>query len=211
LYVAIAAIAAGTLPIAQVANQPLSVVAAHFLPPAALQFFNVGGAVVAVIGTTNGMLLCGSKSLLAAVDDGWFPKASGAVNRRFGTPHFLLTLLYIVGLMPIVFGIPLDMIASSVSAMGQLMFVFVNIAALRMRYVRPDLHAAAPFKLGLRFQWLLTIVGSGVCVVQSALLLSQGLSRQMLLTFVIVVVFVLGWGFFRYPHVRRLNEINAKL
>jgi APA family basic amino acid/polyamine antiporter len=211
LYVAIAAIAAGTLPIAQVANQPLSVVAAHFLPPAALQFFIVGGAVVAVIGTTNGMLLCGSKSLLAAVDDGWFPKASGAVNRRFGTPHFLLTLLYIVGLMPIVFGIPLDMIASSVSAMGQLMFVFVNIAALRMRYVRPDLHAAAPFKLGLRFQWLLTIVGSGVCVVQSALLLSQGLSGQMLLTFVIVVVFVLGWGFFRYPHVRRLNEINAKL
>jgi hypothetical protein len=95
--------------------------------------------------------------------------------------------------------------------MGQLMFVFVNIAALRMRYVRPDLHAGAPFKLGLRFQWLLTIVGSGVCVVQSALLLSQGLSRQMLLTFVIVVVFVLGWGFFRYPHVRRLNEINAKL
>lgn len=211
LYVGIAAIAAGTLPIAQVAGQPLSVVAEHILPKGAFQFFIVGGAIVAVVGTTNGMLLCGSKSMLAAVDDGWFPKAAGAVNRRFGTPHFLLTLLYIVGITPIVFGIPLDMIASSVSAMGQLMFAFVNISALRMRYVLPDVSDAAPFSLNLRLQWVLTIVGTGVCVVQSMLLLSQGLSRQMLFTFLVAVVVILGWGFKRYPHVRRIKDVNASL
>lgn len=204
LYVAIAIVAAGILPVAQVANQPLSIVAAHFLPPAALHFFILGGAIIGVIATMNSQLLSGSKGMLAAVDDGWFPNVMGSVNRRFGTPHILLTLLYIVGVVPVLFGIPLDMIASSVSAVGQMMFVLVIVAALRFRYVRPDLHEAAPFKLPLRTQWLLSILGIGLCFFQAFLLLSRGLSTQLLLILFTTSAIMVGWGLVRHAHVRKV-------
>lgn len=209
LYVGIAIAAAGILPIPQVANQPLSVVAAHFLPPAALHFFIIGGAIVAVVGSTNAQLLAGSKSMLAAVDDGWFPKRLGSVNRRFGTPHYLLTLFYLAGVLPVLLHFPLDMIASSVSAMVQMMFSVVIIAALRFRYLRPDLHEAAPFKLNLTVQWLLSIVGVIVCCVQTFLLLSQSSSGQLLPILVIASVIMIGWGMTRYPHVRRVALSTA--
>lgn len=209
LYVAIAIVAAGILPIPQVANQPLSVVAAYFLPPAALQFFILGGAIIAVIGSTNSQLLAGSKSLLAAVDDGWFPKRLGSVNRRFGTPHFLLTLLYVVGVVPVLFHIPLEMIASAVSAMIQMMFSLVIIAALRFRYLRPDLHDAAPFKLNLGVQWLLSILGIGVCCIQTFLLLSEGAFGKLLPIFLTASAVMIAWGAIRYAHVRRTATLFA--
>ncbi|SEB38257.1 amino acid/polyamine/organocation transporter, APC superfamily [Paramicrobacterium humi] len=204
MYVFIAIVAAGILPIEQVANQPLSLVAAEFLPPAAWAFFILGGAMMAVISTMNSQLLTGSKSLLAAIDDGWFPKRLGHVNKKFGTPHYLLTILLVVGLAPVVANVPLDVLASAVSGIAQLIFVFVLIASLRLRSVRPDLHKAAIFKLPAGVHWGLALVGIGVCCYQSWLLISSGVSTQMLIVLGCVAVVATVWGVIRYPHVRRV-------
>ena len=206
IYVAIAFVAAGVLPIAEVANQPLSVVAKEFMPLRAWQFFILGGAMVSVIGTINAQMLTGSKSLLAAIDDGWFPKGMGAVSERFGTPHVLLIMLYLVGLTPVIFNIPIGMIASSVSAMGQLSYSLVIVAALRFRYAEPELHRQSRFRLGLGLQWALTIVGVVICVLQALLLATQGVSHEMLWVLAVCVVLFLGWGVARYPTVLRIAE-----
>lgn len=203
MYVFIAIVAAGVLPIEQVANQPLSIVAAEFLPPAAWAFFILGGAMMAVISTMNSQLLTGSKSLLAAIDDGWFPKRVGQVNKKFGTPHYLLTILLLVGLAPVVAGVPLDVLASAVSGIAQLIFVFVLIASLRLRTARPDLHQTAVFKLPVGIHWALALLGIGVCAYQSWLLMSSGVSTEMLIVMGCVAVVATIWGVIRYPHVRR--------
>jgi basic amino acid/polyamine antiporter, APA family len=203
MYVAIGVVAAGVLPVEQVANQPLSVVAQQFLSPTRWTFFILGGAITALVSTMNTQLLAGSKSMLAAVDDGWFPGVVGAVNKRHGTPHFLLTFLYCLGLAPVVFGVPIDVLASAVAGLGQLTFGLVIVAALRMRYVRPDLHDSAPFKLRLDLQWGLSLVGVAVCLYQSYLLFANGLSKPMVMALVGALTAFAAWGAIRYPQVRR--------
>ncbi|WP_427015437.1 APC family permease [Pseudarthrobacter sp. P1] len=173
LYVLIAIPAAGVLPIAEVAGQPLSVVAQSFMPHGMWLFFILGGAVLAVIGTMNAQLLWGSKSILAAVDDGWFPAKLGTVSKRFGTPHYLIGILYLVGIVPALFHISITVIASAASVMGQLMFMIVVFASLRMRYLHPETARTAPFKIGLKLHWVLTVLGAGVLVYQTYLLSSH--------------------------------------
>lgn len=210
MYILIALVAAGVLPIEDVANQPLSVVGKEFLPPAAWVFFILGGAMFAVISTMNSQLLTGTKSLLAAIDDGWFPKAVGTVNKRFGTPHWLLTFLLCIGLAPVLFDIPLGDIASSVSAISQLIFVFVLWASIRLRYVRPELHAKAPFKLPAWLHWTLAIAGTIICVFQSYLLLSFGVAVNMLIAAGVIIGVLILWGIIRYPNVKKVLQARRE-
>ena len=53
LYAVMSTIAAGVLPVDQVANQPLSVSAVVFMPKAVYTFFVVGGAMFALLTTLN--------------------------------------------------------------------------------------------------------------------------------------------------------------
>jgi APA family basic amino acid/polyamine antiporter len=205
LYVGIAVVTVGVLPVAQTANQPLSVAAAAFLPPPAFRFFILGGAMIALISTMNAQLLAGSKGLLAAIDDGWFPSRVGAVSKRFGTPHFLLTGLYLVGLVPVIFDIPVDVLASGISGIGQLLFILLIIASLRLRYVYPALHKAARFRLGLRLHWCLSIASIAVSCFQASILLSDGLSPEVGRAVLVIAAVILGYGVNRYPAVRRLQ------
>lgn len=201
LYILIALPAAGVLPIPKVANQPLSIVAKTFMPHGAWLFFILGGAVLAVIGTMNAQMLWGSKSLLASVDDGWFPKKVGAVNKRFGTPHYLLTFLFIIGILPAATHISIAVIANTGSAIGQVVFIVVLFASLRLPFVRPDLHAKSPFKIPLGWQWAFTIAGTAVCGYQTYLL-TQNLSRGVYIALVVWLALGLAWFFIRYPRIK---------
>lgn len=74
LYVLLALPSAGVLPIEGVANQPMSVVAEHITGQAGFVFFVLGRSVIALIGSLNSNFLWGTKALLAAAQDGWFPR-----------------------------------------------------------------------------------------------------------------------------------------
>lgn len=202
LYVLIALPAAGVLPIPEVAGKPLSIVAKQIMPHSAWMFFILGGAVLAVIGTMNAQLLWGSKSLLASIDDGWFPMKIGSVNKRFGTPHYLLTLLFLVGIVPAAAHISVSVIASAGSAIGQVVFIVIMAAALRLRFVHPELHQVSPFKLRLWVQWVFTIVGTAVCCYQTYLLV-QGLTVSVYVAMTVWLGIGVVWCALRYPVVKR--------
>ncbi|HEX7711935.1 MAG TPA: APC family permease [Sphingomonadaceae bacterium] len=211
LYMGIALATVWAAPPEAVANQPLSVAGAYFLPPAALHFFIIGGAMVALIGTMNAQLLAGSKGMLAAVDDGWLPHRVGAVNKRFGTPHFLLTGLYVIGLLPVLFDIPVGVLASGISGIAQFFFVLLIAASLRLRYVYPELHRAAPFRLKPWLHWTLSLIGIAVSTGQAYLLLAPGLSLKVWIATLVAFLVIGLWGVIRYPHVRRTLAERAKL
>lgn len=210
MYVAIALVAAGVLPIDQVAGQPLSVVGKEFLPTGFWVFFIIGGAIFAVISTMNSQLLTGTKSLLAAIDDGWFPKGLGAVNKRFGTPHWLLTLLLLFGLAPVIAKIPLDQLGSAVSGIGQVIFILVMIASLRLRYLYPELIAKATFRLPLWLHWFLVILGTAICSYQAYLLFSFGVNPIAVYVVLGLFALYLIWGFVRYPKVKAILEARRQ-
>lgn len=104
LYAVMSTIAAGVLPVEEVANKPLSVSAVSFMPKAVYTFFVVGGAMFALLTTLNfniGMLVYPLKK---ASEDGWLPKGLAAVNKKFGTCHWILLAIYLISVLPILLG-----------------------------------------------------------------------------------------------------------
>lgn len=111
LYMIIAFVASGTLPVDQVANKPLSLVGKSVLPPAAYYYFMMAGVVVSMGTLLNGVFQWVTKGLIMSSKDGWLPEKLGEVNEKFGTPHYALTFLYVIGVITLLSGISLGDLA----------------------------------------------------------------------------------------------------
>ena len=99
-YVLIALVAAGVLPIDQVANQPLTLVAKETMPGIAFYLFVIGAALGATSSTLNATLAWVTKPVLVACDDRLLPQSLGTVSKS-GVPYKILTLFYIIGMVPL--------------------------------------------------------------------------------------------------------------
>jgi APA family basic amino acid/polyamine antiporter len=93
IYVAIAMVVAGFGPWTGEADEAFTGVAASILSWPLFLFFLFGGGFLAVVTTLNATYLWGTKSLLLIAGDGLLPRRLAVVNRRFGTPHWLLTVI----------------------------------------------------------------------------------------------------------------------
>ena len=147
IYMIIAFVAAGTLPLDQVANKPLSLVGKTVLPPAAYYYFMMAGVVVSMGTLLNGVFQWVTKGLIMSSQDGWLPKKLGEVNAKFGTPHYGLTFLYVIGVATILSGISLGDLARI--GFGFLLLVnlipIVGCFSLPKKY--PEQYAKALFHL----------------------------------------------------------------
>lgn len=180
IYVFIAFVAAGVLPIAEVANKPLTYVAKSIMPHGFYLYFTIAGAMVSIATTLNGVIQWITKGLVVACEDGWLPRRFGTVNERFGTPHFCLIFFYILGVAVIVSGITVVDIARL--GFGALLTVNMIPAAacafLPRKY--PKEYANAPFRLkpGLLYT---CVAASLVCLAGQVYYLLAGLPVHLLI------------------------------
>lgn len=173
LYAFMATIAVGVLPIADVANQPLTDVAKAILPQPLFVFFMVGGAMFALATTLNATLSWVTKGIMIACEDGWLPKSLGKVNKKYGTPHWLLTIFYIIGVIPIITGMPLAIIASLGTGVFLLANVIPIIAATKLPKKYPERYKTAPFKLSPTTLNVVVFIGVALLLFQGYLLMSS--------------------------------------
>ena len=103
-FALVSVVAVGILPVEQTAGEPLALVAEAVLPPPIYVAFIVGAGLFALATSINSTFSWATKSALIACEDGWLPKRLAAVNRRFNTPHILLTFLLVLGASPVVAG-----------------------------------------------------------------------------------------------------------
>lgn len=206
LYAFMALIAAGVLPIADVANKPLTDVAKAVLPQSLFVFFIVGGAMFALATTLNATLSWVTKGIMIACEDGWLPKSLGKVNEKYGTPHWLLTIIYIIGAIPIITGLPLTVISALGTGVFLIAGVIPIIAATQLPKKYPEQYKKAPFKLAPKT--LNTIVCIAVC-----LLLFQGFLLMSSLSFKIIIgtVAYMIVALIYVMVIGKKNKLNKKL
>lgn len=209
LYVLMALPSVGILPIEQVAGKEMTVVAEHILSPAGVAFFVLGGAMVSVVGHINSLLLTATKPLLAAVGDGWLPAGLGAVNKRYGTPHWLLTLLFVIGVTPVILGFSVEAIASMVAVAATPMLAVMVIASLRLPKRFPELHASAPFRIPWGVHVTTAVLGSVVLVMQATLLLRNLKAAGLIALVIWVIVGVVVW-LIRRQHVAAVVQAREE-
>jgi len=166
-FALVSIVAVGILPIEQTAGKPLSEVAQAILPAPVYTAFIVGAGLFALATSINSTFSWATKSVMIACEDGWLPKGIAVVNKRFNTPHILLTFLLLFGATPILAGKDLRYI---IMLGGGLVFIYdliPLIAAFRFAKRLPEVFAQARMKMSERT--VQTISVTGICV-----LLGQG-------------------------------------
>ncbi len=189
IYVLIAIVAAGVLPIEQVADQPLTLVANVTMPKVAYYIFVIGGALGATATTLNASMSWITKPLLVACDDGLLPRWFGSVSKQ-GVPYKILTFFYIAGMLPLLMGFDLAFITKFTTANGLLVKILVCVAFFVFAKKKEDKMKQSILKISTFQARALAVVGVIVaCTLSSSLLLN--LSYQVIGFLAVLIAAVL--------------------
>ena len=172
-FALVSIVAVGILPIDQTAGKTLAEVARAILPPEVYTAFIVGAGLFALATSINSTFSWATKSVLIACEDGWLPERIAVVNKRFNTPHILLTFLLLFGATPILAGKDLRYI---IMLGGGLVFIYDMIpliAAFTLSKRLPEVFAAAQMKMSERTVKTIAAIGMVVLVVQGSLSFSD--------------------------------------
>jgi APA family basic amino acid/polyamine antiporter len=172
-FALVSIVAVGILPVEQTAGKPLSEVARAILPPQIYTAFIVGAGLFALATSINSTFSWATKSVLIACEDGWLPKGIAVVNKRFNTPHILLTFLLLFGATPILAGKDLRYI---IMLGGGLVFIYDMIpliAAFALSKRLPEVFAQARMKMSEKTVKTVAVIGMCILVVQGALSFSD--------------------------------------
>ena len=119
VYVSVAIVDCGLLPIDQVANKPLTL-AAKKLFGTLYPVFIIGGPVMALMTTMNSTYGSRANPILRAARDGWFPEIVGRTNSK-NVPYVIMFAVYLVGILPLIFGLSIKEITSNLVLVGYLL------------------------------------------------------------------------------------------
>ncbi|SDY42342.1 basic amino acid/polyamine antiporter, APA family [Amycolatopsis xylanica] len=203
LYFLMALPSVAILPVSETAGQPMTVVAKHILSSGWFAFFVLGGAVVSVIGHINALMMAATRPVLAAIGDGWFPRRAGALNRH-GTPYWLLTGLYLIGIAPVIGEFSIEALAGAASIAEIVALAVIITASLRLRKRFPAEEAAAPFRLRPAVHRVLVAIGLGVLAVE-AWVLGKQLTTSIAVALLAWLACGLAWWAVRRKRVARLG------
>lgn len=172
-FALVSIVAVGILPIEQTSGKTLAEVAKVILPPEIYTAFIVGAGLFALATSINSTFSWATKSVMIACEDGWLPRGIAVVNKRFNTPHILLTFLLLFGAAPVLAGKDLRYI---IMLGGGLVFIYDMIpliAAFLLSKRLPDVFARARMSLSERAIRTISVVGMAILVVQGTLSFSD--------------------------------------
>lgn len=190
VYAVMGTIAAGVLPVADVANKSLALVAEAILPKPLYVFFIVGGAMFALLTTLNASIGWMCRPIVQAAKDGWLPKVFGRLNARFGTPVNVLLLFYVIGLVPILAGLDISIVSSSTVILTSAVKVILCFTAIRLPKVMPELWNKSKFHVGKGLLNTFCIVGGLVATLQVLLMLATSAPLELVGNLVILAASV---------------------
>jgi APA family basic amino acid/polyamine antiporter len=185
IYTLMGLVTVGSVPSGVSANQPLSVAAGFFMPTGLALFFTVGGGLLALATTINATLMFASRYILVFAEDEVFPKALAGVNKRFGTPHWGLLIMFALSLAFLPLGASSFEVLAYTASIGSIVLFFpILISAMRFPKKMPEAYARAPFKLKGAWLWVVPVL---------AMLFGAFFIAALVMESLTAFVILLGW------------------
>lgn len=131
VYFAMSYVAAGVLPIEDVGNKNLSLVAAQIFPHWIFVIFIIGGAVFAIATSMITAVTMVRYPILKVAEDGWLPKICTKTTIS-GYPWVVYLIFYIVSIIPVLLGFSLDVIVSLVMIPYMITNIYCNLACIKI-------------------------------------------------------------------------------
>ena len=197
LYALIGTVAAGVLPVSEVAGQNLATVARAILPDTLYLLFIVGGALGALATTINANIAWVTKPLIQASEDGWFPKKLATLHPKYKTPVYLLLLFYIVTITPILLDISMSELTNLVLVMQYVVMIATSIATMKLPKILPKEWAASPYKCKQSTLTFFCVAATLVLIAQIYYNLSS-LTTNLMIAQVVFIIFAYAFAHFRY-------------
>ena len=170
IYLLIETVAVGVMDWSIFARGSLGDAAKVFLPGAWLDFFVIGGGITASITTINLALTAGGRYALTFARDGYFPSFFGAINRRFGTPHHGLTLMYLMAVVTLCVNPPLIVLGAMLNFGLLFMITLVLCAALMLPKKHPEVYERSRFQFSRKLLAVTSLAAASMNIVFMILL-----------------------------------------
>ena len=195
LYGFVATVASGVLPVPEVANQPLTLVAQQILPGPLYVLFIVGGAMFALATTLNSQIMSCTKPVMQSCEDGWFPTSLATLS-KFKTPYKILIIYYIILVVPILLDLEIAQISSIVQILGYINNLIFTITAMKLPKMFPEAWEKSAFHVPTPVFNALMIVTCIAIVIQASFMLSS-MTIQLIIFNVVVMAVGFIWAFYR--------------
>ncbi len=165
LFALVGLAGAGVLPYEEVANKPLTFAAQTIYPnQAGVLFFVIGGALTAIITTINSSLMWYCNTMIKGVNDGWFPEVVGRTNKN-GAPYILLTVFYLIGIIPILLGANISFLSTVGTGLALLFYLIPNFALINLPKKYPEEWKKSIFYIkNNTLVTLLTLICNGIFI-----------------------------------------------
>ena len=137
IYTLIALVDSNILPVPEVAGKPLTIVAKEIMPTPLYYAFVIGGPIMALATTLNSSLSVFARPFHQMTRDGWFPGWLAKTN-RFGAPYYILTIMFLIAVIPIALDLSISVITSNTVLIGRISDLVAIVAILTLPTRLPD-------------------------------------------------------------------------
>ena len=146
MYGFISFVAAGVLPIEEVAGKNLTVVANVILNKPLYYLFVIGGAGCALASTLNNQLASTPKPIMQMCDDGWLPAGFAKLNKR-KVPIYILTVYVALGVFTILTGVSITFLSNMTQVAAIVNNVVIAWGVTKLPTLVPEAWAKSKFRI----------------------------------------------------------------
>lgn len=199
-YALIGIVAAGVLPVEEVAFENLTKVAQTIFPTWLYLFFVFGGAMFALLTTLNGTLSWVTRGLQAAANDGWLPEKIAKENKN-GVPTILLLVFFVMGALPIVTGMDLTLISNMGIGTDMLTEFMVLLACWKLPDVLPEEYKKSSFYMK-RGTFHVVLILVGVLMLGTSYVNLSDLTMPAAIACLVYIAVLVVYMNLRYKHIK---------
>ncbi len=203
-YVLIGIVSAGVLPVEEVANENLGVVAKSIFPYGVFVVFIIGGACFAIATSLYSTIAGIQYPLLQTIEDGWLPAVLGKKTKK-GYPWLIMIILYAVSIITVFVDLGLSSIVSIIMIPTMIINTINNILMFRLIKKYPNAWENSFFHMP---KPLLTasLIFAVICslIITVSLFTSLGTSEMIIM--IVAVIAIFAYSYYRI----KVGKINLE-
>ena len=186
VYALMSYVAAGVLPVEQVAGQNLSLVASTIFSPTLFNIFILGAACCAILSSLASGMTMLRYPLLAVAEDGWLPKVFTKTDKN-GYPYVVMGLFLVFSIVPLFTSLSVDSLISLIMIPSMIMNAYMNFALIKLVKKYPTQWKNSTLHMPTPIFNCLCVLGT-VCALAVAYYLFKDLDTASMITCVVLLV-----------------------
>lgn len=195
IYCLIGIVSVGILPVEEVADKSLGVVAKEIFPYGVFVVFIIGGACFAIATSLYGAIASVQHPLMATIEDGWLPAFLGTKNKK-GYPWVMMLVLYVIAIVPVFVNVRLQDLISLMMIPIMVLNLVNNVLMFRLIKKYPQAWKKSFFHMP-KWAFCVTMALAILCdlLISVALFTTMESGDQYMIVILLGALF--GYSFYR--------------